>query len=88
MSLNIQLTLQDNKLKALEETLGNFTSRPILDFDVTKLKDLVCDTFRANKRSLMRRGATQVRELIAKKLEQKVRNEMHNKEVEDIKSLQ
>jgi hypothetical protein len=55
-------------------------SRPILEFDESKLKDLVCNTFRANKRTLMRRGATQIRELMAKNLEQKIRNEMHNKE--------
>lgn len=58
MSLMAQLTLQDGKLKALEEILGNFTARPILEYDEAKLKELVCDTFRANKRGLMRRGAT------------------------------
>jgi len=65
----------------LEETLSKVSSRPILAFDEDKLKTLVCDTFKANKRTLMKRGATQIRDLMAKNLEQKIRNEMHNKEV-------
>jgi hypothetical protein len=67
-------------VRTLEEALSKVSTRPILAFDEEKLKALVCDTFKANKRSLMKRGATQTRELIAKRLEQNVRNEMHNKD--------
>ena len=42
---------------------------PILEFDAEKFKKLVCDTFKENKRSLMKRGATLVKELMAKNLE-------------------
>jgi len=64
--------------------LSTVKTRPILTFDEDKLKNLVCDTFKANKRLLMKRGATQIRDLMAKNLESKLRNEMHNKEVQDV----
>ena len=64
-----QLTLQDQKLKAFAEAMTTMKALPILEFDAEKFKKLVCDTFKENKRSLMKRGATLVKELMAKNLE-------------------
>ena len=64
-----QLTLQDQKLKAFADAMSSVKALPILEFDESKLKTLVCDTFKENKRTLMKRGATQIKELMGKNLE-------------------
>ena len=56
-------------MKAFADAMNSVKALPILEFDTDKLKTLVCDTFKENKRSLMKRGATQIKELMAKNLE-------------------
>jgi len=37
-----------------------------MNFDESKLKEFVCQTFSQNKRTLFKRGSTQIREALAK----------------------
>jgi hypothetical protein len=69
LQLMSQITLQDQKLKAFSDAMSSVKALPILEFDENKLKTLVCDTFKENKRTLMKRGATQIKELMGKNLE-------------------
>lgn len=82
--MNAQTRMQDERMqkeservRLLEESLAELSKRPIMAFDETGLKELVCATVIDNKRGLLKRGSTQVRELMAKALAAKVEKEMN-----------
>jgi hypothetical protein len=53
-----QLEEQEAKMQLMEKRMEQLMAQPILAFDEQRIREVVCQTFSDNKRSLLKRGST------------------------------